>query len=49
MNYLPDDELRDPNKPKPPSMTRIAIWVIVGGFGAYLVISGILGILAKGS
>jgi hypothetical protein len=36
--YLPKD-------PKKPSMNRIAIWVIVGGIGAYLLLSGIWGIL----
>ena len=30
-------------------MGRIAIWVIVGGIGAYLLISGIIGIIVKGS
>ena len=48
MRYLPDDELRDPNKPKPPSMARIVIWVVMGGVGAYLVISGIIGIVSGG-
>lgn len=47
-NYLPDDELRDKNKPKPPSMNRIAIWVIGGGVGLYFIISGIFGILSGG-
>lgn len=30
------------------STGRIAIWVIVGGIGAFMLISGIVGILAKG-
>jgi hypothetical protein len=30
------------------SFGRIAIWVIVGGIGVYLFISGIIGIIAKG-
>ncbi len=30
------------------SFARIAIWVVVGGIGAYLLISGIVGILVKG-
>jgi len=30
------------------SMGRIAIWVIVGGVGAYLLLSGIVGIIVKG-
>jgi hypothetical protein len=39
-----------PEKPKPgmPTWGRVAIWVIVGGIGLYLVISGALGIIAKG-
>ncbi len=27
---------------------RILVWIVVGGIGLYLVISGIVGILAKG-
>jgi hypothetical protein len=39
-----------PDKPKNQiPFTRIAIWVIVGGIGLYLVISGVVGILVKGS
>lgn len=30
------------------SITRIAIWLIAGGFGAYLLISGLVGIIGKG-
>ena len=30
------------------SMGRIAIWVIVGGVGLYLLISGVVGIIVKG-
>ncbi|HEU0205505.1 MAG TPA: hypothetical protein VFQ74_02290 [Pseudolysinimonas sp.] len=37
----------DPNKPKL-TATRIVIWLAVAGAGLYLVISGIVGILAKG-
>ena len=39
-----------PKKPDPrvPTWRRIAIWVVVGGVGLYLLISGILGIIAKG-
>lgn len=43
MKYLPDDELRDQNKPKPPSFNRIAIWVSVGALGLYMVLSGLIG------
>ena len=37
-------------KPDPsvPSWRRLVIWIVVGGVGLYLVISGILGIIAKG-
>ena len=38
-----------PDKPKNQiSMGRIAIWVIVGGIGLYLVISGLVGVIVKG-
>lgn len=30
------------------SFARIAVWVIVGGVGVYLVASGVIGILTKG-
>lgn len=30
------------------SLSRIAVWVIVGGIGLYLVISGVVGIIVKG-
>jgi hypothetical protein len=30
------------------STARVLIWIIVAGIGAYLLISGVLGILAKG-
>lgn len=30
------------------SMNRLATWLVVGGIGAYLFISGIVGIIAKG-
>jgi len=43
MSLPPDDG----NKPKL-TTTRIVIWIAVAGIGLYLVISGIVGILAKG-
>ncbi|QTX05561.1 hypothetical protein [Agromyces archimandritae] len=45
-DFLPKDEL-SPKKPDPnrPSNTRIAIWIIVGGIGVYLLGSGLWGIL----
>jgi len=41
---LPGD---DEKKKSEVSFGRIAIWVIVGGIGAYLLISGVIGILVK--
>ncbi len=43
--------MSDPQLPggKPKlTTTRILIWVIVGGVAIYLIISGIVGIIAKG-
>ena len=37
------------NKKTGVSVTRIAIWVVDGGVGLYLVISGVIGILVKAS
>ncbi len=42
---LPGDAAK---KKREISPTRLAIWLIAGGFGAYLLISGLVGILAKG-
>ncbi|MDJ0349952.1 hypothetical protein [Cryobacterium sp. PH29-G1] len=48
MSFLPDDELKpDKGGRKPPSMSRIALWVIVGGIGVYFLSSGIIGLLSK--
>ena len=44
-DYLADDELRDKNKPKPPSTNRVVVWVILGAVGLYYVVSGIIGIV----
>ncbi|MFD1714836.1 hypothetical protein ACFSBZ_10170 [Amnibacterium flavum] len=49
MSYLPDDELRDKNKPRPPSMNRIAIWVIVSGIGLYFLLNGIFMMISGGN
>ena len=46
-DYLPKEEL-NPRDPKKPSTNRIIIWIIVGGIGLYLVISGVVGIIAAG-
>lgn len=43
------DDLKLPgDKPNGPSFARIAVWVIVGGIGLYLVISGLVGVIVKG-
>ena len=41
---LPGDDKKKPEI----SFARIAIWVIVGGIGLYLVLSGVIGIIIKG-
>jgi hypothetical protein len=33
---------------EPPSFNRIAVWILVAAVGVYLVISGVIGIVAKG-
>ncbi|GHD45504.1 hypothetical protein [Mycetocola manganoxydans] len=47
-DYLPKEEL-NPKDPRKPSTNRVIIWIIVGGIGAYLVISGVIGIISGGS
>lgn len=39
----------DDDERKKPSPARIGIWLVVGGIGVYLVISGLIGILSGGS
>jgi hypothetical protein len=51
---LPEDDKAVPNDEQAPkkaeiSMGRILIWVAVTGVALYLLISGIVGIVAKGS
>lgn len=41
---LPQDKAKKPAV----SWQRIAVWVAVGGAGLYLVITGLVGIIAKG-
>ena len=41
---LPGDDEKKPEI----SMNRLALWVIVGAVGAYLLISGIVGIVSGG-
>lgn len=44
MSYLPPEK-KDPKKI---SQNRIILWIVVGGIGLYLVISGVVGGLAGG-
>jgi hypothetical protein len=37
-----------PTGPKPITPARIAVWIIVGAASAFLIVSGITGIVAKG-
>lgn len=51
MVFNKDDELKlpgDDDKKPAVSMNRLALWLVVGGIGAYLFISGLIGIVAKG-
>ena len=43
---LPQD---DNKKPGGVSTSRLVIWLVVGAVGAYLVISGVIGIINGGS
>ena len=45
---LPDAPKLPGDKKPAITFNRIAIWVIVGGIGLFLLISGIVGIIAKG-
>jgi hypothetical protein len=48
MSYLAPGELEPDNGgKKPPTMNRIAIWVIAGGIGVYFIGSGLYGLLTK--
>jgi hypothetical protein len=48
MNPFQADGPEQPGKPKQTPPARIALWVMGGGVGLYLVITGIQGILDKG-
>ena len=39
---------RRPNDRERPSPARMTVWIAVGGIGLFLLISGIVGIIAKG-
>lgn len=41
---LPGEEKKKPSV----SFTRLAIWLIVGGIGLYMVITGLVGVITKG-
>lgn len=47
MTYLPKGELEPDDGKKRPSTNRIAIWLVVGGIGLYLVGTGIYGLLTR--
>jgi len=47
-DYLPKKDLEPDPDPKRPSNTRLAIWLIVGAIGLYLVGSGIGNLIANG-
>ncbi|HET8780661.1 MAG TPA: hypothetical protein VFM66_11350 [Agromyces sp.] len=47
-DYLPKKELEPERDPRKPSMTRLAIWIVVGAIGLYLLGSGIWGIVTAG-
>jgi len=43
-----ENDLSLPGDKKPAyTMNRLALWIIVGAFGAYLLISGIVGMLGR--
>lgn len=39
---------RQPGNRAQLSLARVTVWVVVGGIGLFLLISGIVGIIAKG-
>jgi hypothetical protein len=41
---LPGDDKKKPTI----SWQRMAVWVLVGGVGIYLVVTGLAGVIAKG-
>ncbi|GAB2458375.1 hypothetical protein HD599_003523 [Conyzicola lurida] len=45
---MSDLKLPDDGKKKETSFARIAIWIAVGGVGAYFLVTGIVGIIANG-
>jgi hypothetical protein len=45
---MSDLKLPDDDDKKKVSFARLSIWIIVGATGAYLLISGIVGVIVKG-
>lgn len=45
MTFDPND---DGSGKKPVTHTRLIIWLLVGGAGAYLVLTGLIGVISKG-
>jgi hypothetical protein len=43
-----DKEPPVPGEAPKVSMTRIAVWIVVAGAGAWMIISGLVGMVAKG-
>jgi hypothetical protein len=48
MSDLEPGKAGGPDKKPNQMLIRVGVWIVVGGIGLYLVISGIIGILAKG-
>lgn len=48
MSMMDPGDQQDPKK-QGPTTARITIWIVVGGIGLYLVVSGLWGALAGGS
>jgi hypothetical protein len=44
---IPSDPEPDPGRRRP-SPARIAIWLVVGAVGVYMLASGVIGIVAAG-
>lgn len=44
----PPDSPSTAAKRPPISLARIALWIGVGGFGVYLIVTGLVGMIVKG-
>jgi len=38
----------DGGEKKPVSFARLAIWIVAGGLGVYLIVTGLVGVITKG-